>query len=594
MKNYMKVKPQKSSLLFLLTGLLIIVILNGCAANHDFYISTSGDDNNTCISAEKPCRHIQAAVDRALSQGDRIFIAAGTYNEQVSITGKSLSISGDGTASTIISGAGICGSGSAALISVYGNQDIAPQVHISNLTIRDCARWAGKNRNKGGGIDVRNAKVTLSELLVTGNKADNGGGVYYEGSNGELVINYSTITNNTALRFGGGISVLGSLVINGGTVISNNTANEAGGGIEIYGHGTIMDTIIRDNRARLKGGGIKNNASLLIINSSLDGNITEIGSGGGIWNKGLVEIFRTTISDNLAKVEGGGIYNRKDMNLENTTVSGNMAIKGGGIFNSTEEGKLYLMNVTVADNGGNGIFIKGGEASIYDTLAAFNDPANCLVESTFAAGGDISSDQSCPGFIYQSDPLIGPLASNGGSTKTHALLPGSPAIDTAEIGDGSILEDQRMYLRPRDGNGDGKEVNDVGAYEYDQEGVVATLVPVIYIPRTNLNCRTGPGTDWNTLSSVPAGTNLPVDGKNQDGTWVRVVLPDGTICWTFVQDEITGIEGVPVLPDPEKPFRPTETSLAPKNCSKYADEKSCESADCDWDDSAAGLPGHCE
>jgi len=64
-----------------------------------------------------------------------------------------------------------------------------------------------------------------------------------------------------------------------------------------------------------------------------------------------------------------------------------------------------------------------------------------------------------------SDPLLGPLEDNGGFTLTRALLEGSPAIDAGDI---SVcpLTDQRLFFRPVDGNSDGIEGCDMGAYEY--------------------------------------------------------------------------------------------------------------------------------
>lgn len=63
-------------------------------------------------------------------------------------------------------------------------------------------------------------------------------------------------------------------------------------------------------------------------------------------------------------------------------------------------------------------------------------------------------------------PMLGPLADNGGPTWTHALLPGSPAIDA---GDPALCEatDQRGVARPKNGDGDGNPVCDIGAFEAD-------------------------------------------------------------------------------------------------------------------------------
>jgi hypothetical protein len=64
------------------------------------------------------------------------------------------------------------------------------------------------------------------------------------------------------------------------------------------------------------------------------------------------------------------------------------------------------------------------------------------------------------------DPKLGPLKWNGGLTFTHALKKGSPAIDAVPADDdGCHPVDQRGVLRPIDGNGDGVEACDIGAFE---------------------------------------------------------------------------------------------------------------------------------
>jgi hypothetical protein len=69
------------------------------------------------------------------------------------------------------------------------------------------------------------------------------------------------------------------------------------------------------------------------------------------------------------------------------------------------------------------------------------------------------------------DPLIGGLGDNDGPTDTHALLPGSPAIDTGnpagctDLGAAVLPEDQRWWARHIDGDLDGTATCDIGAYE---------------------------------------------------------------------------------------------------------------------------------
>ena len=127
----------------------------------------------------------------------------------------------------------------------------------------------------------------------------------------------------------------------------------------------------------------------------------------------------------------------------NNTLSANSAIYGGGINNETD--KLHLYNILVAYSPSGG-----------DCRGRVDTNDHNLIEDT---GGDACDlTDSAGGSLIGVDPLLGPLADNGGETKTHALLPGSPAIDAGN--DGTCLAtDQRGIPRPQGA------ACDIGAFE---------------------------------------------------------------------------------------------------------------------------------
>jgi hypothetical protein len=136
--------------------------------------------------------------------------------------------------------------------------------------------------------------------------------------------------------------------------------------------------------------------------------------------------------------------------LTNVTINDNYASDGGGIFNSLQT--LSLRNSIVANNhGGNCTIFSGFVTSLGHNL---DDGNTC--------------DFTAPGDIININPLLGPLANNGGPTMTHALLIGSPAIDTADPATFPAT-DQRGVVRPQ-GKGP-----DIGAYEYAEATSVPTM-----------------------------------------------------------------------------------------------------------------------
>jgi len=139
-----------------------------------------------------------------------------------------------------------------------------------------------------------------------------------------------------------------------------------------------------------------------------------------------VVVTNSTLSGNSTTGNGGGIYSNADrggaqLAVTNSTLGGNSADHGGGIFNGTVNGVVTLaIGSTILSAGDSGENI-------------YND-TNGTVASL---GYNLSSDDgggylTANGDQINTDPMLGPLQDNGGPTFTHALLPGSPAIDTGD------------------------------------------------------------------------------------------------------------------------------------------------------------------
>ena len=237
------------------------------------------------------------------------------------------------------------------------------------------------------------------------------------------------------------------------------------------------------------GGGIRNEEGIVtLINSMVTKNFST--NGSGIDNGGTLTLINSTVSNNsdIPSGEGGsGIYNIGTLILLNSTISDNgfeapMSI--GGIANGSEAGATTTLKYSTI-SGNKGVGIGGvsfgpanGTVTLIGSIIATNTSKDCdqngfVQNQFFSLDYNIDSDGSCnltqPHDLPNTDPIIGPLADNGGPTLTHALLSSSPAIDAADPNNCPPPNtDQRGKPRPVDGNQDGIVVCDIGSYEFSQ------------------------------------------------------------------------------------------------------------------------------
>jgi hypothetical protein len=253
--------------------------------------------------------------------------------------------------------------------------------------------------------------------------------------------------------------------LDGFTVTAGNASPSQGGG-GMYnnpGSPTLTNVTFSSNRASLNGGGMYNNSgsSPGLTNVTFSGNVAVNSLGGGMYNQNnSPALTNVTFSGNSAYFGGGMYNNTSSPTLTNVTFSGNSAkYYGGGMNNLTSS--PTLVNVIITNS-------SGGDC--VNSMASLNAAsANNLIEEAANACGLTDGVDSN---IIGADPNLGPLADNGGSTETHALLPSSPAIDAGD--DVSCpTTDQRGVTRPQGPH------CDIGAFEVEP---LAESDNTIYLP----------------------------------------------------------------------------------------------------------------
>ena len=249
------------------------------------------------------------------------------------------------------------------------------------------------------------------------------------------------------------------------TTISGGVTYLGGGGVNNYeGTLTLSNSTVSGNSAGSGGGGVRNLGVLTLSNSTVSGNT---GYGGGVSSIGTVTLTNSTVSGNSAGGPGGGLDVAGTLTLTNSTVSSNStAGAGGGVFNRIGS-TLALIQTVVS---GNTASAQGPEVYNYPgTYAAGTVIANNLNLFGHDGVAGVAGFTPGPTDLVPSAPLaaiLNPtLGDNGGLTRTHALVAGSPAADAVTAASCATASDQRGFVRPQDSNADTVADCDIGAFE---------------------------------------------------------------------------------------------------------------------------------
>lgn len=302
-------------------------------------------------------------------------------------------------------------------------------LELEDVTLRGGAKYTSDPFIARGGCIRSSGSVALIDGVAkyctvrsTGSTAARGGAIsaVADVSLINSVIIKNTAQSGTGDASGGGIYAGGSLLIEGSTVrdnevITNSSLAHAGmgGGVQGMGDISIIGSTISGNQSRQAAGvsaaGSAGEHSFYAVNSTIANNQASASRHGGGMHLAVDGTLRhTTISGNVEQLPsgsgkyGGGIAvdGGRHLTMEHTVLSGNLASIDGTSFDS-DLGRTGSGTVTFFG---------------WRNLIGFTAPA-ITVPSHWPRG---------------TDPGLGPLANNGGPTRTMMPLKGSPLINVGE------------------------------------------------------------------------------------------------------------------------------------------------------------------
>jgi len=297
-----------------------------------------------------------------------------------------------------------------SIITVDTVDDMAVNISDDTITLREAINQANSGDTINFNSSLSGQIITLSEgqlnidKTLTIDASDLPDGITIDANKLSRIMQI-TSTGNTSNSNTGSLSsiILHSLTLTGGKATEPSTTSLGGAIYNQQANLTLMQCTVAANVA-IYGGGIYNesnsegNASLSLISSTLSENSASQ-NGGGIFNTGFegnssVSILTSTLSKNIA------------------------AARGGGIFNNDENASISAQNSIIAAN----------IAPLASDISNLNNSILTSGNNLFSSLENSGLTEFTAGIIVSDNPLLAPLAKNGGATKTMHPLAGSPAI----------------------------------------------------------------------------------------------------------------------------------------------------------------------
>ena len=358
---------------YLFCGLILILSISQTMFGATFTVTKTDDTNDGVCDTDCSLREAVSAANGDIAD-DIVEFDSTVFNtaQTITLTFGEIVILNNGTFTFNGTGANmltIDGNSSSRIITV----DDEAVAEINDATFTNGNGDGAANSGRAGAIYINGGIATINNSVITGNTANNGGGSVVA-SGGNLTINNSIYSNNLAAGSSAGALQnfsSGTLVVNSSTFM-NNTSNSTTG-----------------------GGAMQLNGTVSIVNSTFAGNTATGGDGGGISSNGSFLL------------------------IANCTFSGNTAgDQGGGIIRRTTNTNIFLRNNIIAGNtSGDGL-----SPDVFTNSSLTSEGNNIVGEDGPSMGWDASD-------LLDTDPMLMPLADNGGFGMTFVPMTGSMAIE---------------------------------------------------------------------------------------------------------------------------------------------------------------------
>ena len=313
----------------------------------DYYVATTGDDNNDGSVAEAPFATIDKAIITATSSDDVIHVAAGTYQtgypDYVAQTdnakwGPNLKakLIGEGAtrADVVLKSHG-----------EYRTLRMAAGSWLENVTIVGEGTWQA---DKGGAIEMSGG--TLTNCVVRDGTAKANGNT----AGGNLYVNNSAAVVDDCEIYGGSTHKRGGNVyldygtVRNCTIYGGTCDDNIGGNIYQYG-GIVSNCVIYGGTALNDGGNVRMNGAGQMVDCVIsNGTITaNEKKGANVYMDSTAKMSRCRLVGgvNTAAYNGGSlcVYSSSAV-VEDCLVEGSMC--GGVLLGATS----YLYNCTIVNN----------------------------------------------------------------------------------------------------------------------------------------------------------------------------------------------------------------------------------------------------